>query len=132
MTTRPGSRAPTAVPYPVIPAYSQARELHAELLVTARRVGPGRFALDRLLREKALGMLLDAAEGGARVDPDRRERFYRAGWLATHDLTGLLEAAETLRLFPAGARLAPDAALRMAQQALTIVTGVMIERTRHR
>jgi hypothetical protein len=95
-------------------------------------VGASRFALDRLLREKALRTLLDAAEAGARVDPARRERFYRAGWLATHDMTGLLEAAETLRLFPAGARLAPDAALRMAQQALTIVTGVMIQRSQPR
>ena len=119
MTTRPGSRAPTAVPYPAIPAYGQSRDLHAELMVTARRVGPNRFAVDRLLRQQATNMLLAAGEAGARIAPSRRERFYRAG---------LLESPEALRLFPPEARLAPDSALRMAQQALTIMTGVMVER----
>lgn len=128
MTTRPGSRAPTAVPYAAIPAYGQSRDLHAELMVTARRIGGSRFAVDRLLRQQATSMLLAAAEAGARIAPARRVRFYRAGWFATYDLSGLLDSAETLRLFPPEARLAADAALRMAQQALTIMTGVMVER----
>lgn len=128
MATRPGDRAPSAAPYPTLPAYSQARELHAVLRVTARRIGPSPFAVDRLLREKALRTVLDAAEAGARVGPARRGRFYRAGWFATHDLNGLLNTAQALGRFPPESRLAPDAALRMAQQALTIATGVMRRR----
>lgn len=132
MATGRGSRAPTAAPYDESPGYGPTRELHAELLVTASRMGPSRFAIDRLLREKALDAVLNAAEAGARVGPDRRARFYRAGWFGTWDLGGLLESAEALRLFPAPARLAVDAALRAAQQALTICTGVMVERMERR
>lgn len=128
MVTRPGDRAPSAAPYPTLPAYSQARELHAVLRVTARRIGPSPFALDRLLREKALRTVLDTAEAGARVGPSRRGRFYRAGWFATHDLGALINTAQALGHFPAEARLAADAAIRMAQQALTIATGVMRRR----
>lgn len=129
MKTRPGDRAPTAAPYDACPGYSQVRELHAVLRTTARRIGPGPCAIDRLLREKALRTLLDTAEAGARVGPARRGRFYRAGWFATHDLTGLINTAQRLRLLPAESRLAVDAAIRMAQQALTIASGVMRRRT---
>lgn len=130
MTTRPGDRAPAAAPYDSCAGYAQARELHAVLRVTARRIGPNPCAIDRLLKEKALRALLDAAEAGARVDPGRRCRFYQAGWFATYDLSGLVNAAETLRLFPRECRLAPDAAIRMAQQALTIATGTMRRRAK--
>ena len=130
MTTRPGDRAPSAAPYDASPGYPQARELNAVLRATAHRLGPNPYALDRLLQEKALRTLLDAAEAGARVDPARRLRLYQAGWFATYDLSGLVNAAQALHLFPTELRLGPDAAIRMAQQALTIATGVMRRRAK--
>lgn len=128
MTTGSGKRAPAAAPYDVMPAYQATSEMHQGLDILADRIGPRPDGLDRALREKAVRLLLAAAEGGARPEMWRRVLHYRYAWFGTYDIDGLLDSARAQRLVPADAMLGTDALFRMAQQALTITAGTMMER----
>jgi hypothetical protein len=124
-------RSPGAITgYDNMPGYGKAWVMYRELAVTARRLEKGRYGLDRAIAEKSLRVLLATAEAGARLQPARRTRLYRAAWMATHDCDALLRAAATLELTRPELLAAAHAVVRQTQQAVTIATGVMTRRQR--
>lgn len=129
-TPEVGRRAPGAAPYEVMPAYQATSELFLGLDILAGRIGPRPDGLDRALVRKTMGLLLATAEGGARPETWRRALNYRYAWFGTYDVAALLRDARDQRLVPADATLGTDALFRMAQQALTITAGTIMERER--
>ena len=121
-----GGCAPSAIPYDSMPGYRRSADLVGGLFRTSQLFSGTRPDLAALLRGKAVLTLLSAGEAGARVEPGRRELFYRASWFATADCSTILDAATELGAYPIEARLGPDTVIRAAQQELTIAAGAML------